>query len=181
MATTKENIVVRRWWIEQTFSPNSKVFHYIHSNKKIGVLLTLLAPSVEAMSSLDFIFLGENLAMQVAAMNPLTVSTDRLLAEDVERQTNIFQTQLTELKKPQAAWPKILEGKMNNWYQTVCLLDQEAVWLSKITVRQAIDSIATRLGGEIKIINFVRCMVGEGIEADSKMSFVEEVSKLSGS
>jgi elongation factor Ts len=160
VAKTKENIVVRRWWAEQAFAPEARVFTYTHSNAKIGVLLTLLAPTVETSDLPEFSELGDNLAMQVAAMGPLAVSSDRLLKEDLDRQHKIFQTQLEELKKPTTAWPKILEGKMAKWYQTACLLDQEAVWLSKNTVKQAIQGVAQKLGGDIQVVNFIRCQVG---------------------
>jgi elongation factor Ts len=180
VATTKENVVVRRWWVEESYHSNARVFHYVHSNNKIGVLLTLVAPSKEAFLAPDFTELGENMAMQIAAMNPLAVSSDRLSTEDVVRQALIFETQLTELNKPQAAWPKILEGKMSKWHESACLLNQNAVWLNKTTVQQVVDNTGKMLGGKIEIINFVRCMVGEGIKIDDKLSFAEEVGKLSG-
>jgi elongation factor Ts len=179
VATTKENIVVRRWWVEEAIAPGAKVFSYLHSNNKIGVLLTLAAPSQEAAQSLDFIFLGENLAMQIAAMNPIAVSPERLLAEDIERQTAIFHTQLTELKKPQAAWPKILEGKFRKWHTEVCLVEQESVWLPKTSVKQIIENVGKFLGGDIQVVNFIRCQVGEGV-ITKKDDLAEEVAKLTG-
>lgn len=179
VAKTKENVVVRRWWIEQSFAPNARVFHYVHSNNKIGVLLTLVAPSKEAFLAPDFTELGENVAMQIAAMNPLAVSPDRLSTEDIVRQALIFETQLTELNKPQAAWPKILEGKSRKWHTEVCLLEQESVWVPKTTVGQAITNIGKMLGGEIQVVNFIRCQVGEGV-AVKKDNLAEEVSKLTG-
>lgn len=177
VATTKENVVVRRWWVEQASAPNARVFNYIHSNKKIGVLLTLLAPSDEASVSSTFTELGENMAMQIAAMNPIAVSPDRLLAEDIERQMAIFQTQLTELKKPQAAWPKILEGKFRKWHTEVCLMEQESVWAPKTSVKQLVENAGKVLGGNIQVVNFIRCQVGEGVEV-KKDNLAEEVSKL---
>ena len=69
ISKTKENIVIRRWWVEQAFSPNARVFSYVHSGK-IGVLLTLLAPSNDIANTLEFNDLGNDLAMQIAAMNP---------------------------------------------------------------------------------------------------------------
>jgi elongation factor Ts len=179
VATTKENVVVRRWWVEESYHSNARVFHYIHSNNKIGVLLTLVAPSKEAFLAPDFTELGENVAMQIAAMNPLAVSVDRLSTDDVVRQSLIFETQLTELNKPQAAWPKILEGKARKWHTEVCLLEQESVWLPKTTVGQVIANIGKMLGGEIQVVNFVRCQVGEGV-AIKKDNLAEEVSKLTG-
>jgi len=177
VATTKENIVVRRWWIEQSFAVNARVFHYVHSNNKIGVLLTLLAPSSEVYYSPQLTELGENITMQIAAMNPLSVSSDRLSTEDIDRQNEIFQTQLKELNKPQAAWTKILEGKTRKWHTEVCLMEQECVWLPKTTVKQAVANAGTALGGEIKIVNFVRCQVGEGV-ITKKDNLAEEVAKL---
>lgn len=177
VATTKENIIVRRWWMEETSEPSGRVFSYLHSNGKIGVLLTLLAPSEETSSSPAFLSLGEDLAMQVAAMNPIAVSPEHLRPEEVERQKAIFEAQLTELKKPQTAWAKILEGKFNKWYTDVCLLNQESVVLPKTTVEQVIKNIGTKLGGEIKVVSFVRCQVGEGID-QNKTELADEVSKM---
>lgn len=177
VSKTKENIVVRRWWVEEALAINAGVFSYVHSNNKIGVLLTLLASSAEARYSPEFIELGDNLAMQIAAMNPLAISSDRLLAEDVERQKAIFETQLKELNKPQTSWAKIMEGKFRKWYTEVCLLEQDAVWLPKTIVRQAIKDVSVILGGEVQVINFIRCEVGEGIET-KKDNLAEEVAKL---
>lgn len=177
VSTTKENVVVRRWWVEEVVSKPAQVFSYVHSNNKIGVLLTLLAPSVEAASTPEFRELGEDLAMQVAAMGPLAVSPDRLDPAEVERQKNIFEAQLTELNKPQAAWPKILEGKFNKWYTETCLLNQESVVHAKIPVSQVIKNVGTKLGGEVQVVNFIRCQVGEGIVKD-KENLADEVAKL---
>ena len=177
VSTTKENVVVRRWWVEEVATPAAQVFSYIHSNQKIGVLLTLLAPSVEVAKDSAFRELGEDLAMQIAAMGPLAISPDHLKTDEVDRQRSIFETQLTELNKPQAAWPKILEGKFNKWYTEVCLLNQESVVLPKTTVAQVIKNVSTKLGGEITVVNFIRCQVGEGIEK-AKEQLADEVAKL---
>jgi elongation factor Ts len=178
VSTTKENIVVRRFWAEQSGRPETvKVFSYVHSNSKIGVLLSLLAPSVEAANDPAFTALGEDLAMQVAAMSPLGVSVDRLPAEDVARQKAIFETQLQEMNKPQQAWPKIMEGKMRKWNTEVCLLEQESVVVPKTTVKDVIKSVGLKLGGEITVVNFLRCQVGEGIEKKTD-NLAEEVAKM---
>lgn len=178
--TTKENVVVRRWWFQEALSPNARVFTYVHSNGKIGVLLTLLASSEEIAKSTSFSDLGNDLAMQIAAMNPLAISVDHLLPDDVNRQKSIFQAQLVDLKKPQAAWPKIMEGKLNKWYSEVCLLNQESITATnpKTTVAQLITKISGQ-SNEIKVVSFIRCQVGEGIEKPIN-NFVDEISKMSG-
>lgn len=177
VATTKENVVVRRWFAEESLSPIVRVFSYLHSNHKIGVLLTLQAPSEAMVDDPSFIALGDDLAMQVAAMNPMAVSSDRLTLEEVSRQRTIFETQLKELNKPEASWSKIMEGKMRKWNSEVCLLEQESVIIPKSMVKQVIDAVGTKLGGEISVVNFVRCQVGEGIEKKQD-NLAEEVAKL---
>lgn len=177
VAKTKENVVVRRWWVEEAISPNARVFSYVHSNNKIGVVLTLLAPSEDASKDSAFRELGDDLAMQIAAMGPLAISPDRLDPAEVERQKSIFETQLTELNKPQAAWPKILEGKFNKWHTEVCLLNQESVVHPKTSVAQVIKNVSAKLGGEVQVVNFIRCQVGEGIEK-AKENLADEVAKM---
>ena len=177
MATTKENVVVRRWWVEESLYPSVRVFHYTHSNHKLGVLLTLQAPNTPAAHAPEFVALGEDLAMQIAAMNPLAVSTDRLSAEDKARQQAIFETQLREEKKPEKMWPKIMEGKFRKWGAEVCLLEQESIVVPKTSVGQVIKNVGTKLGGEITVVNFVRCQVGEGVEKKQD-NLAEEVAKL---
>lgn len=179
VSITKENIVVRRWFAEQSMSPTVKVFAYEHSNHKLGVLLSLQAPSEAAVNAPEFVALGEELAMQIAAMNPLAVSTDRMDPVHLERQKAIFETQLKEEGKPQAMWDKIMIGKMRKWNTEVCLLEQESVVTPKTSVGQVIKNTGAKLGGEIAVVNFVRCQVGEGIETKQEC-FVDEVSKLSG-
>ena len=179
VSTTKENIVVRRWWVEQAFDPMTKVFAYQHSNNKIGVLVTLRAASNEAANSPEFKNLGEDLAMQIAAMNPLAISPDHILPTDLERQKSIFETQLKEENKPEKMWAKILEGKFRKWNVEVCLLEQESVIVPKTQVKQVIKNMEAKLG-EVKVVNFIRCQVGEGLATEEKPSFREEVEKLSG-
>jgi elongation factor Ts len=179
VSITKENVVVRRWWVEEAVAPNARVFSYVHSNNKIGVLVTLLAPSEEAARSQEFIELGENMAMQTAAMNPLGIDVERLSADEVTRQKAIFEQQLTELNKPQAAWPKILEGKFRKWHTEVCLMEQESVWIPKTSVKQVVANVGIAVGGEIKVVTLLRCQVGEGIEV-KKDNLAEEVAKLTG-
>jgi len=178
-AKTKENIVVRRWWIEEAFDSNAKIFSYVHTNKKIGVMLTMLAPSEDAAKSPLFESLGSDLSMQIAAMSPVAVSSDKISVDDLNRQKAIFETQVKELNKPEAAAQKIIEGKLNKWYTEVCLLDQESVLVAKTSIRKVIEDIGKQLGGEIKVVNFVRCEVGQGLQKKED-NFAEEAAQMAG-
>lgn len=176
VARTKENIVVRRWWIQEVGNPNAMVTQYIHGSK-IGVLLTVLASDEKVLSHPDFSSIAQGLAMQVAAMNPIAVSPYELPPDVVARQKSIFETQLRELKKPEASWAKILEGKFNKWYTEVCLLNQESIMVPKVTVKQYLDDLGKKMGGEIQVVHFIRCQVGEGVEKPQEQ-FADEVGKL---
>jgi len=191
IASTGENIVVRRWWVEQIASGTSHIATYTHSNSKVGVMVSFgtqipaidpvnNVPSLKVPGSIpEFVEFADNVAMQIAAMAPVAVSKDTLLNEVVNRQQAIFETQLKEMKKPEAAWPKILEGKFNKWYSDVCLLNQESVVVQKKTIQDLLDDLQKQVGGAIKIFSFHRCSVGEGIET-VKENLAEEVEKLSG-
>lgn len=178
VSTTKENVVIRRWWVEQAISQLSFVTSYKHSNNKIGVLLTIVVDDLNKVDNQELRQLGDDLAMQVAAMNPLAVSVDRLDPVVVERQKSIFEAQLTELKKPQAAWAKILEGKFNKWYTDVCLLNQESILMPKTSVQKVIQNLSEKLQTNIQVVNFVRCEVGEGLEKKEQINLAEEVAKM---
>jgi elongation factor Ts len=137
----------------------------------------LQAPSADAAKDSAFRELGADLAMQIAAMSPLAVDADRIPQDEKDRQKAIFEMQLKEENKPEKMWDKIMEGKFRKWNTEVCLLEQESVVIPKTTVRQVIKNVGTKLGGEIQVVNFVRCQVGEGIEKKQD-NLAEEVSKM---
>ena len=184
VSTTKENVVVRRWWIQEPLSPKAEVFSYLHSNLKIGVLLTLNYDGpgewpTDGTATQEFSNMGNDLAMQVAAMNPVAVSSIDIPEDVLARQKAIFDTQLKEMNKTPAAQVKILEGKFRKWYTEVCLLEQESVVVPKTTVGQLLKNLSAKLGGEVSVVNFVRAQVGEGIEVQ-KENYTDEISKLTG-
>ena len=164
IAQFKENIVMGKWWIEESLSPICKVFSYIHNGSKLGVLLTLQAPSEQAANSEAFRSIGMDLAMQIAAMNPVAVSADKIPVDVLDRQKNIFLTQVKELNKPAVQETKILEGKMNKWFTEACLLKQGVVY-SDLLAKRSVESVikseyAVQLGGELTVVNFIRHQVG---------------------
>ncbi len=177
VSSTKENVVVRRSHVAVDHGPTRRVFAYLHSNNRIGVLLTMQAPSEASANSAEFQELGNDLAMQVCAMSPLAVSPDQISQDDKSRQETIFRTQLAEEKKPTTMWDRILEGKFRKWNTEVCLLEQESVVVPKTTVKQVVKNVGTKLGGEVQVLSFVRFQAGEGIEKKQE-NLAEEVAKL---
>jgi elongation factor Ts len=178
VAKTGENMVIRRWERLEAKGPHSLVHAYVHMGGKLAVLLSVEAPSASAKNSAPFLQFVDNCAMQIAAMNPMVVHKDEVAAHHVAKQKEIFQAQLKEEKKPEAAWPKIIEGKVAKWFTEVTLHGQDNVWdPGKGTIDKLRQELAKELGGELKIHGFVRFALGEGLEKKSD-DLASEVAKL---
>lgn len=175
-----ENIVVRRWDALEVKSDAGVVQAYVHMGGKLAVLLAAEAPSADKRNDGEFKAFVENCAMQVAAMNPVVVSKNELSQTDIEKQKEIFQAQLKEEGKPEAAWPKIVEGKVSKWYTEVTLLGQDNVWDQGAgSVDKIRQELGKKLGGELKLDAFIRFGLGEGIEKKTE-NLADEVAKTIG-
>jgi elongation factor Ts len=180
-AKTGENTVVRRWDMLKA-GAGGLVHSYIHMGGKLAVLVEAYGPDAKNKELIEFV---DNVAMQIAAMNPLVVSKDKMSAKDVEKQKEIFQAQMKEekaagtLKAPEAAWPKIVEGKINKWFTEVTLLGQESVIAPGNTVDKLREELGKKLGGDVRIASFIRFALGEGIEKP-KDDLADEVAKMTG-
>jgi elongation factor Ts len=180
VAKTGENMVVRRWARLEAQSPKCLVHAYVHMGGKLAVLITAEAPNDAARAAAPFRTFVDNCAMQVAAMSPMVVQKSEISPKLIEKQKEIFQAQLKEEKKPEQAWPKIIEGKLAKWFTEVTLLGQDNVWdQGKGTVDKLRQELAKELGGEVKIHAFVRFSLGEGIEKKTD-DLAEEVAKMTG-
>ena len=130
---------------------------------------------MELRSSDAFKELADEVAMQVAAMNPTYVKRDDVSKEDLARQETIFKGQLAEEKKPESSWAKIIEGKFAKWFKEVCLLEQVSIKDNKKTIKQMIDEVEAGIG----IVEFGRYELGAGIEKRTE-DLGDEVNKLIG-
>jgi len=175
-----ENMVVRRWDSLSAKGAEGVVISYVHMGGKLAVLLSAEAPAGKAGDA-DFKAFAENCAMQVAAMNPIVVNKNDLNQVDIDKQKEIFQAQLKEEGKPEAAWPKIIEGKVAKWYTEVTLLGQDNVWDQGAgSIDKVRGELGKKLGGDVKVESFVRFGLGEGIEKKTE-DLAAEVAKTIGS
>jgi elongation factor Ts len=179
IATIGEKITVRRWAKVELSSPAGLVHAYVHLGGKIGVLLETTAASKQVAEHPEFRKFVDDAAMQVAAMAPLYVQRGEVTAAAVAKQKEIFAGQLREEKKPEQAWPKIIEGKVNKWFSDVCLQEQESVIIAGKTVEQVQAEVSKAAGGSVQLKRFVRFERGEGIEKPSE-DFAAEVAKMAG-
>ncbi len=180
VAKTGENMVIRRWERVEAKGANALVHAYVHMGGKLAVLLSVEAPSAAALTSPAFKTFTENVAMQIAAMNPMVVHQGEVATAQIEKQKEIYQAQLKEENKPEKSWAKILEGKVAKWFTEITLHGQDNVWdPGKGNIDKLRLELSKELGGEVKIHEFVRFGLGEGIEK-KKDDLAGEVAKLTG-
>ena len=171
-----ENINVRRW--DRLDVEAGLVHSYVHMGGKIGVLLAV-ETSQPAQSPALQKFVEET-AMQVAAMAPQFVDASVVPESEKSRQRQIFDAQLQEEGKPEAARPKIVEGKLAKWMKEICLLDQPSVLDGDKTVDQVRAAAEKELGGSLKVKAFVRYERGEGLAAPQGADFADEARRMAG-
>lgn len=142
---------------------------------KIGILVGLESTGDKAVVGA----LGKQIAMHVAAINPLSVSPDDLDADVVARERAVFVEQAAASGKPEAIVEKMVDGRMRKYFEEVCLLSQTFVVDSDKTVQQAVDAAAEAAGAPIKVVGFVRLALGEGVEKEES-DFAAEVAAAAG-
>lgn len=167
-----ENLQIRRF---ARFAENTSVA-YVHAGGKIGVLVNL---AVEG--GIDATEIGKDVAMQIAALNPRfwdkSQVTEDVLEEEKKIALALMEQDPKMAGKPAAVKEKIVVGKMNKFYEENCLLQQDFVKDSSMSVEKYIASAAKALGGTVKFVDAVRYMKGEGIEKKEE-DFAAEVASM---
>lgn len=136
------------------------VTSYIHFNDKIGVLLELGCETDFVARMPEFKELAYNLAKHVAAMNPIYITREDVPAEVLEKEKEIYLAQLKDSNKPQAVLEKIVQGKLEKFYEEVCLYDQKYIFDDTKTVKQVVDELIGKIRENIRVTRFVRMQVG---------------------
>jgi elongation factor Ts len=135
---------------------------YIHMGGKIGVLVEVNCESDFVARTEDFQQLARELAMHIAAANPQYVRREDVPADVLERERSIYRSQMEGQNKPPQVIEKIVEGKLNSFYEQVCLLDQPSIRDPKVTIGQVVQQAIAKMGENIAIPRFVRYKLGEG-------------------
>lgn len=133
---------------------------YIHSNGKIGVIVELKSVTDFVARNEDFVTLAKELAMQIAASNPLFVSPEDVPAELIEREKDIYREQMKSSGKPENVVEKIVEGKLTKYYSDVCLLEQEYIKDNSIKIKDLIKNKIAIFGENIEVGKFARFQIG---------------------
>ncbi len=135
---------------------------YIHMGGKLGVLVEVNCETDFVAKNEDFLNFTKNIAMHIAASNPLGIRPEDVPEEIINREKDIYQAQALEMGKPENVVPKIVEGKMNKFFKDNCLLNQPYVRDPDLSVEDLLNELIAKIGENISIRRFVRFQTGEG-------------------
>ncbi|WP_123054059.1 translation elongation factor Ts [Clostridium sp. JN-1] len=170
IAKLGENMNVRRF---KSFSvQNGVIQSYVHGGGRIGVLVKLECE--KQSDSLKEI--AKDVAMQVAATNPLFLDRDSVDKDVLEKEKEIYKVQALNEGKPEKIIEKMVMGRIQKYYKENCLVDQVWVKDSDFTIKKYLEAKSKEVGAPIKVTDFVRFEKGEGIEKKEE-NFAEEVQK----
>jgi len=134
---------------------------YIHMGGKIGVLVEVNCETDFVARNEEFQQLVRDVAMHIAASNPVAVRREDISPEIVERERAVYREQMKESGKPEHIWDKIIEGKLDKFFQESALLEQPFVKNPDITVGELVTQASARTGENIVVRRFARFALGE--------------------
>lgn len=177
IAVIGENMNIRRF--EKIVENNGFIMSYIHGGGKIGVLVDVECPVVND----DTLAAAKNVALQIAALSPKYISMSDVPADYYEHEKEIITEQVkndpANAKKPENILEKMIVGRLNKELKEICLLEQEYVKDSQLTVGKYLESVSKQIGEPITVKHIVRYETGEGLEKRED-NFAEEVAKQMG-
>jgi len=153
-----ENMAVPRF---VRYAGQGYVSQYIHLGGKIGVQVEFAGTTPAIAAREEFTTLAKEIAMQIAAASPQFVSREVIPQETLDKEREIYRSQMKDSGKPANVIDKIVEGKLGSFYQQVVLPDQPSIRDPKLTVAQVVAAASKALGAPIAITRFVRLKVGE--------------------
>ncbi len=133
---------------------------YIHMGGKIGVMVEVDCETDFVAKTDDFIAFAKNLAMHIAATNPVGVTADDVPEAIVAREKDIYREQALEMGKPEKMVDKIVEGKLNKFFKESCLMNQQYVKDPDKTITDYLNEIVAKTGEKVEIKRFARFQVG---------------------
>lgn len=156
-----ENIAIKRFVLFE--STNGLIESYIHPGSKLGVLVEVSCKNDAVAQSTDFTKFVHDVAMQIAASNPMVIKREDLSPEIIAKEMNIYksQAQAQAQKKPEHIAEKIAQGKMDKFYQEVCLMEQSFIKDPNITIQNLLGDLVEKTGEQIVISRFTRFQLGE--------------------
>ena len=140
---------------------NGVVYSYIHAGDQVGVMVDVNCESDFVARNEDFRRFAKDVAMQITAMSPRWVSREDVPAEDIAKERDILLEQARAEGKPEKIIEKMVEGRLNKFYEIHCLLDQPFIRDDSVTIQSLLTELIARSGENIVVRRFCRYQVGE--------------------
>jgi elongation factor Ts len=137
------------------------IHSYIHSGGKIGVLVEVNCETDFAAKSEDFSEFVRNVALQIAATNPLGVNPEEIPVDIVERERAIYLAQAQESGKPQSIFEKMVDGKMRKFYEENSLMQQKYIRDPDKSIHDYLNELIAKIGEKVQVRRFCRYQLGE--------------------
>jgi elongation factor Ts len=141
---------------------------YVHAGAKLAVLVEINCETDFVARTDQFQAFAKDIAMHIAAQNPLVVSREELAADVLEREKQIYREQAAASGKPEKIMDKIVDGRIEKYYSEVCLLEQPFVKDTDVTVEDLVKQTIASLGENIRVRRFVRMKLGDTIPVEEK-------------
>ena len=138
--------------------------HYVHQGGQVAVIVEVNCETDFVARTDDFQALVKEIAMHIAAANPTCVRREEVAADDLETEQTIYRKQFENSDKPAHIIEKIVEGKVNSYYEQVVLLDQPSIRDPKITIGSMVTAAVAKLGENITVARFARFKVGDSAD-----------------
>ncbi|MCH7960439.1 MAG: translation elongation factor Ts [Candidatus Hydrogenedentes bacterium] len=151
------------------------ISQYIHMRGKIGVLAEINCETDFVARGDEFQALCKDICLQICSTAPRWIRREEVPQEIVDAEMDIYRTQALESGKPEKILDKIVEGKLNKFYEDTCLLEQKFVKESKVAVGDMVKALSGKIGEKIEVRRFSRFQLGEGIEKEVT-DFAQEVA-----
>ena len=152
--------------------------HYIHAGGKIGVVVEVNCESDFVARTDDFQKLCHDLAMHIAALDPRYVRREEVTPQILEHERDIYREQARATGKPEPVIEKIVNGKMEKFYEENCLYEQHFIKDESLTVSELINHMIAKLGENISVRRFVRLKVGETASASAGTTGAEALQPV---
>jgi elongation factor Ts len=137
------------------------IHSYIHTGGKLGVMVEINCETDFVARNEDFQEFAKNVAMHIAATNPVGIRAEDVPQEVVDREKEIYRAQALEMGKPEKMVEKIAEGKLSKFFKDNCLMDQAYVKNPEITVADYLNQLIAKIGENITVKRFIRYQIGE--------------------
>jgi elongation factor Ts len=134
---------------------------YIHMDGKLGVLVEVNCETDFVAKNEDFNVFAKNLAMHIAATNPVAIRPEDVPEETIKKEKEIYRAQVLEMGKPEKIADKIVDGKLQKYFKENCLMNQAYVRDPDITIEDLLNEMIAKIGENISIKRFARFRIGE--------------------